>query len=169
MVATRLCMARSIWGPTIVACLSPARRGKVFAWSTASAASFAWARVCPAPGDSIRPSSASAYALGHRVAAVTKIADKDMDRLEQFTIPKEDIYCLPSERSTDMVNIYHAEQGLVTLCNDAAPVDANMTYYAYPQGVEVKIAPAAARVRPSAFLQSSPSQSGSPAVHESIG
>ena len=30
-----------------------------------------------------------------------------MDRLEQFTIPKEDIYCLPSERSTDMVNIYH--------------------------------------------------------------
>lgn len=58
-------------------------------------------------GGAVIYSSASAYALGHRVAAVTKIADKDMDRLEQFTIPKEDIYCLPSERSTDMVNIYH--------------------------------------------------------------
>ena len=58
-------------------------------------------------GGAVIYSSASAYALGHRVAAVTKIADNDMDRLEQFTIPKEDIYCLPSEHSTDMVNIYH--------------------------------------------------------------
>ncbi len=58
-------------------------------------------------GGAVIYSSASAYALGHRVLAVTKIAEKNMDRLNCFTIPKEDIICLPSEKSTDMVNIYH--------------------------------------------------------------
>ena len=58
-------------------------------------------------GGAVIYSSASAYALGHNVLAVTKLAKKDMDRLEQFTIPKENIICLPSEKSTDMVNIYH--------------------------------------------------------------
>lgn len=59
-------------------------------------------------GGAVVYSSASAYALGHRVAAVTKIADKDKAfRLPCFTIPEEDIFCLPSEKSTDMVNIYH--------------------------------------------------------------
>lgn len=58
-------------------------------------------------GGAVIYSSASAHALGHKVLAVTKLAQKDMDRLEQFTIPKEDIIVLPSEKSTDMVNIYH--------------------------------------------------------------
>lgn len=59
-------------------------------------------------GGAVIYSSASAYALGHRVAAVTKIADKDKEfRLSKFTIPAEDIFCLHSEKSTDMVNIYH--------------------------------------------------------------
>ena len=52
-------------------------------------------------------SSASAHALGHKVLAVTKLAKKDFNRLEQFTIPKEDIICIESEKSTDMVNVYH--------------------------------------------------------------
>ena len=58
-------------------------------------------------GGAVVYSSASAHALGHRVAAVTKLAEKDRDRLADFTLPKEDIFCLPSEKSTDMVNIYH--------------------------------------------------------------
>ncbi len=58
-------------------------------------------------GGAVVYSSAAAYALGHRVLAVTKVADKDMDRLDCFTIPREDIICLKSEKSTDMVNIYH--------------------------------------------------------------
>lgn len=58
-------------------------------------------------GGAVVYSSASAHALGHRVAAVTKLAEKDRDRLANFTLPKEDIFCLPSEKSTDMVNIYH--------------------------------------------------------------
>ena len=58
-------------------------------------------------GGAVVYSSASAHALGHKVAAVTKLAEKDRDRLADFTLPKEDIFCLPSEKSTDMVNIYH--------------------------------------------------------------
>lgn len=58
-------------------------------------------------GGAVIYSSASAHALGHRVLAVTKIAEKDFDRLQQFTIPKEDIIVLPCEKSMDLVNIYH--------------------------------------------------------------
>lgn len=58
-------------------------------------------------GGAVVYSSASAHALGHKVLAVTKLAKKDFDRLEQFTIPKEDIVCIESEKSTDMVNVYH--------------------------------------------------------------
>lgn len=58
-------------------------------------------------GGAVIYSSASAHALGHRVLAVTKIAEKDFDRLRQFTIPKEDIIVLPCEKSMDLVNIYH--------------------------------------------------------------
>lgn len=58
-------------------------------------------------GGAVIYSSASAFALGHRVLAVTKVAEKDMNRIDCFTIPREDIIVLPSEKSTDMVNIYH--------------------------------------------------------------
>ncbi len=58
-------------------------------------------------GGAVVYSSASAYALGHKVLAVTKLPEKDMDRLEQFTIPREDIIVLPSEKSTEITNIYH--------------------------------------------------------------
>lgn len=57
-------------------------------------------------GGAVVYSSASAYALGHNVLAVTRLAEKDFDRLEQFTLPKENIVCIKSEKSTDMVNIY---------------------------------------------------------------
>jgi len=57
-------------------------------------------------GGAVVYSSASAYALGHKVLAVTRLAEKDFSRLEQFTLPKENIVCIKSEKSTDMVNIY---------------------------------------------------------------
>lgn len=57
-------------------------------------------------GGAVMYSSASAYALGHNVLAVTRLAEKDFDRLEQFVLPKENIVCIKSEKSTDMVNIY---------------------------------------------------------------
>lgn len=58
------------------------------------------------PGGAVVYSSASAYSLGHNVAALTKVAQKDKDRLNAFTIPKENIICLDSKESTDMYNKY---------------------------------------------------------------
>ncbi len=58
-------------------------------------------------GGAVIYSSASAHALGHRVLAVTKVAEKDISRIDEFTIPKEDIIVLPSEKSTEITNIYH--------------------------------------------------------------
>ena len=58
------------------------------------------------PGGAVLYSSAAAKALGHKVAVVTKVADAEKDRLAAFTIPAEDVYCLPSQRSTNMENVY---------------------------------------------------------------
>ncbi len=61
-------------------------------------------------GGAVLYSSASAYALGHKVAALTKVAPKDTERMRAFTLPQEDIYLLPSARSTDMSNHYHTPE-----------------------------------------------------------
>lgn len=59
-------------------------------------------------GGAVLFSSASAYALGHNVAAVTKMAEKDKaERLGSFTVPAENIFCLDGENSCNMVNVYH--------------------------------------------------------------
>jgi sugar/nucleoside kinase (ribokinase family) len=57
-------------------------------------------------GGAVLYSSASAYALGHKVAALTKVAPKDTARMKAFTLPAEDIYLLSSAHSTDMINHY---------------------------------------------------------------
>lgn len=58
------------------------------------------------PGGAVIYSSASAYALGHRILAITKVAPKDQDRLSAFTVPKDDILCIDAEHSSDMYNRY---------------------------------------------------------------
>ncbi len=57
-------------------------------------------------GGAVLYSSASAYALGHKVAALTKVAPQDIDRMKAFTLPKEDVYLITSKHSTDMMNQY---------------------------------------------------------------
>lgn len=57
-------------------------------------------------GGAVLFSSASAYALGHKVAAVTKINEADNDRLEQFTLPLDDIYAVNCDSSSTMRNKY---------------------------------------------------------------
>ncbi len=57
-------------------------------------------------GGAVLFSSASAYALGHKVAAVTKINKADTDRLSHFTLPLEDIYTAFCENSSTMRNTY---------------------------------------------------------------
>lgn len=58
-------------------------------------------------GGAVIYSSAAAYAGGYKVAAVTKLAEKDFDRLGEFVIPREDVYCIPSSVSTSIRNKYH--------------------------------------------------------------
>ena len=58
-------------------------------------------------GGAVTFSSASAYALGHRVAAFTKVAPADKDRLSGLVIPQEDVFCLPASSSTVMKNKYY--------------------------------------------------------------
>lgn len=57
-------------------------------------------------GGAVTFSSASAYALGHRVAAFTKVAPADRDRVSGLIIPQQDIFCLPADSSTVMKNKY---------------------------------------------------------------
>ena len=53
-------------------------------------------------GGAVLFSSASAYALGHCTGAVTKLAEVDSDRLDSFTINREDVYCSFCTNSTTM-------------------------------------------------------------------
>ena len=55
-------------------------------------------------GGAVVYSSASAFALGHSVLAVTKLAKKDESRLNDFAIPRENILCIYSEHSTSIRN-----------------------------------------------------------------
>ena len=58
------------------------------------------------PGGAVIFSSASAYALGHNVLAVTKVAKPDQERLSAFTLPEENILCIDCESSSNMYNRY---------------------------------------------------------------
>lgn len=59
------------------------------------------------PGGAVVYSSASAYALGHNVGVLTKIAPKDINLLDSFTLPKENIVVLDSKETTYMYNKYY--------------------------------------------------------------
>ena len=61
-------------------------------------------RIC---GGAVLYSSASAHALGHKVAAVTKLSEKDSARLAQFTLPQEDIFVRTCDNSTTIRNKYY--------------------------------------------------------------
>ena len=68
-------------------------------------------------GGAVLFSSASAYALGHKVAAVTRLAPENNDRLSQFTIPKEDVFVIPSKSSTTIRNQYFTADKERRACN----------------------------------------------------
>lgn len=59
-------------------------------------------------GGAVIYSSAAAYAGGNRVGVVTKMAPEDSACfMEGFSIPKEDIYNLPSAKTTSMRNKFY--------------------------------------------------------------
>ena len=57
-------------------------------------------------GGAVLYSSAAAFGTGHRVAAFTATAEKDKNRLDAFRLPKEDVFWVQKEKSTDMYNRY---------------------------------------------------------------
>ncbi len=58
------------------------------------------------PGGAVVYSSASAHALGHNIAVLTKLKKEDEDLLSAFTLPKENLICLDSAETTYMYNKY---------------------------------------------------------------
>ncbi len=92
-------------------------------------------------GGAVVYSSASAYALGHNVLALSRLAEKDYDRLESFTIPKENIVCIKSEKSTEISNVYFTadkerreckctSRGDAFTVDDIKGYDANIYHFA---------------------------------------
>lgn len=57
-------------------------------------------------GGAVLFSSASARALGHHAAAVTRLAKNDSERLSAFTIPQDDVYSIEAKKSTTIKNEY---------------------------------------------------------------
>ena len=57
-------------------------------------------------GGAVLYSSAAAFGTGHRVAAFTATAEKDKNRLDALRLPKEDVFWVKKEKSTDMYNRY---------------------------------------------------------------
>lgn len=59
-----------------------------------------------AEGGAALYSSASAYGIGHNVAALTSVSKEDKDRLKAFRLPEKDVFCVFKDSSTDMYNRY---------------------------------------------------------------
>lgn len=57
-------------------------------------------------GGAVLYSSATAYALGNRVLALTKLSEGEEGRLNAFAIPRANIKVLPAEKSTSIENRY---------------------------------------------------------------
>lgn len=57
-------------------------------------------------GGAVLFSSAAAFALGHNTGAVTRLDKKDAERLDSFTLDKQDVYCSFCNGSTTMKNEY---------------------------------------------------------------
>lgn len=89
-------------------------------------------------GGAVLYSSASAYALGHKVAALTKVAPQDTDRMKAFTLPVEDIYLISSKRSTDMMNQYLTpeKERRISACTSKGDP---FTIEDIPEGIEADI------------------------------
>lgn len=89
-------------------------------------------------GGAVIYSSAAAYALGHKVAAITKLAKDDTSRLDALTLPKEDIYCSICEHSTSIRNKYFTADKERRSCTCLSQAES-FTLSDIPDGVSGKI------------------------------
>ncbi len=75
-------------------------------------------------GGAVFYSSASAYAGGNKVGVVTKLAEKDTDAIKQFVVPREDIFLIPSKKSTSIRNKYFTADKEKRKCTCISQADA---------------------------------------------
>lgn len=75
-------------------------------------------------GGAVIYSSAAAYAAGYKVGAVTKLAERDKERLNELVIPEEDVYYIPSEKSTSIRNKYFTADKEKRKCTCISQADA---------------------------------------------
>ena len=62
--------------------------------------------VIHAAGGAVLYSGAAAFALGHKTGVLTKIAETDAALLNEFRVPKDDLYCVFAGSTTLMENTY---------------------------------------------------------------
>lgn len=88
-------------------------------------------------GGAVLYSSAAAFALGHNVAVLTKTKPDD-GRISAFTLPEVNIYCLPAENNTDMINVYFTpdKERRKSVC---ASQGDRISAADIPEGVEAEI------------------------------
>jgi len=60
-------------------------------------------------GGAVVYSSCSSHSISHKTGILTKFSSKDKERLEIFSISKENIISLDSKNTTSIRNIYHTE------------------------------------------------------------
>lgn len=74
-------------------------------------------------GGAVIYSSAAAAAGGYKVGAVTKLAKEDTERLNELIIEKEDIFFIPSAKSTSIRNKYFTADKEKRLCTCISQAD----------------------------------------------
>lgn len=89
-------------------------------------------------GGAILHASACIYALGHPVAAITKLEDDDIESREAFPIPESDIYISHAEKGTSISNRYLSEDKERRICKCISQGDA-FTVDDIPPEVDAKI------------------------------
>ena len=60
-------------------------------------------------GGAILYSSSVYSSLGFKVAVLTKLSPKDKQNISQLNVPEEDIYFIPSKKTTSIRNVYFDE------------------------------------------------------------
>lgn len=74
-------------------------------------------------GGAVLCACAAAHGLGHRVAALTKLAGEDISCLSAFSIPRESIFALPSRSTTSIKNVYHTPDKEKRTCTCLSQAD----------------------------------------------
>ncbi|SNR97702.1 Sugar or nucleoside kinase, ribokinase family [Anaerovirgula multivorans] len=84
---------------------------------------FDTGEISEAVGGAVTFSSYSAVAGGHKTGVLTKTSKEDMNLLDYFILPKEDIYFLESEKTTSIKNEFLSADNERRICTALSVAD----------------------------------------------